>query len=75
MTDSFKYHYELMDLSVFDGFQFTAMILILTLKLPIFGSEPVQAGSFDITLAYQSLFLIIFLSGMTRCSKLILYIS
>ena len=69
MTDSSllnKYQDEGMDLSVFDGFQFTAIMLTFyTQTACLWHCEPAQGGSFDITLVCLSL--ISFLSGITRC--------
>ena len=71
MTDSFllsNYQDEGMDLSVFDGFWFIAIILTFyTQTAHLRHFEPVQGGSFDITLVCLSMSLISFLSGITRC--------
>ena len=69
MTDSSllnKYQDEGMDLSVFDRFQFIAIMLTFyTQTARLWHCVPVQVGSFDVTLVCLSL--ISFLSGITRC--------
>lgn len=71
MTDYFllnKYQDEGMDLSVFDGSRFIAIILTFyTQTAHLWHCEPVQRGCFDITLVCLRMPLISFLSGITRC--------